>query len=139
MPPLPRKRNAVRAVDTNVVVRLIVADDKQQAKKARAVFEAGDVFIPSTVILETEWVLRSGYGFAPKRIVVALKALAGLPGVSVEEPALLASALDWMDQGMDLADAMHLAKASSCTAFLSFDRKLAKLATGRSTVVVEQP
>lgn len=129
----------MRAVDTNVVVRLIVADDKQQAKKAQAVFEAGNVFISATVLLETEWVLRSGYGFAPKRIVIALRALAGLPGVTVEEPSQIASALDWMDQGMDLADALHLAKAAGCTAFLSFDRKLAKVAAKRSPVPVEQP
>ncbi|WP_256438245.1 PIN domain-containing protein [Tardiphaga alba] len=38
---------------------------------------------------------------------------------------------------MELANAIHLAKANSCTAFLSFDRKLAKLAVGRSTVPVE--
>lgn len=139
MLPSPPKRNAMRAVDTNVVVRLIVADDKQQTKRAQAVFTAGDVFIASTVVLETEWVLRSGYGFAPTRIVMALKAVAGLPNVTVEEPALLAQALDWMDQGMDLADAMHLARANACTAFLSFDRKLAKLAAGRSLVAVERP
>jgi predicted nucleic-acid-binding protein len=129
----------VRAVDTNVVVRLIVADDKQQAKKAQAAFDGGNVFIPATVLLETEWVLRSGYGFAPGSICVALRALAGLPGVSVENPALFALALEWMDQGMDLADAMHLAKAAGCTAFLSFDRKLAKVAAVRSPVPVTLP
>jgi predicted nucleic acid-binding protein len=57
----------------------------------------------------------------------------------VEEPSQIASALDWMDQGMDLADALHLAKAAGFTAFLSFDRKLAKVAAKRSPVPVEQP
>lgn len=129
----------MRAVDTNIVIRLIVADDKQQTRKARAVFEAGDVFIPLTVFLETEWVLRSGYGFAPDSVVAALTAVAGLPGVTVEEPALLALALEWVGEGMDFADALHLAKAAGCDMFLSFDRKLAKVAAGRSPVAVTQP
>lgn len=129
----------MRAVDTNIVVRLIVADDKLQTKKARAVFEVGEVFISLTVLLETEWVLRSGYGFAPESVVTALSSVAGLPGVTVEDPALLALALDWTGDGMDFADAMHLAKASGCDTFLSFDRRLAKVAAGRSPVVVTQP
>lgn len=129
----------MRAVDTNVVIRLIVADDKQQSKKARAVFEAGDVFISLTVFLESEWVLRSGYGFAPDSVVAALTGVAGLPGVTVEEPALLALALEWVGEGMDFADALHLAKAAGCDMFLSFDRKLAKVAAGRTPVAVIQP
>lgn len=129
----------MRAIDTNVVVRFLVADDKHQARKARAAIEAGDIFISSTVLLETEWVLRSGYGFAPSRIVAAFRALVGLPGVTVDGPAVLALALDWMDEGMDFADALHLAKAEGCTAFLSFDRKLAKIALGRSPIAVVQP
>ena len=129
----------MRAIDTNIVVRFLVADDKSQARKARAVIEAGDIFIASTVLLESEWVLRSGYELAPDRITAALRGLAGLPGVTVEAPASLASAVDWMGKGMDFADALHLAKAESCSAFLSFDRKLAKVAAGRSLVAVEQP
>jgi predicted nucleic-acid-binding protein len=129
----------VRAIDTNVVVRFLVADDKRQAKAARDAIEAGDIFIARTVLLESEWVLRSGYDFAPTRIAVALRGLAGLPGVTVEEPLVLAQALDWMESGMDFADALHLAKAAGCAAFLSFDRKLAKTAASRSTVEVESP
>jgi predicted nucleic-acid-binding protein len=129
----------VRAIDTNVVVRFLVADDKRQAKAARAAIEAGGIFIARTVVLESEWVLRSGYGFAPARVATALRGLAGLPGVSVEEPAVLERALDWMEGGMDFADALHLAKAEGCSAFLSFDPKLPKTATGRSAVKVEAP
>ena len=139
MLPSPPKRDVVRAIDTNVVVRFLVADDKRQAKAARAAIEAGDIFIARTVLLESEWVLRSGYDFAPMQVATALRGLAGLPGVTVEEPAMLAQALDWMESGMDFADALHLAKAEGCTAFLSFDRKLAKAATGRSALKIETP
>lgn len=129
----------MRAIDTNVVVRFLAGDDKQQAKAARAAIEAGDIFVATTVVLESEWVLRSAYEFEPTRIAAGLRGLAGLPGVTVEEPLVLAQALDWMEAGMDLADALHLAKAGDCDAFLSFDRKLARTAKGRATIPVVAP
>jgi predicted nucleic-acid-binding protein len=129
----------VRAIDTNIIVRFLTADHRGQARSARAVIEAGDIFIPTTVLLESEWVLRSGYGFAADRIAQSLQGLAGLPGVTVEEPPVLAQALHWMREGMDFADAIHLAKSGGCTAFLTFDRKLAKLAEDRSPVPVKTP
>lgn len=131
------RRSVVRTIDTNVVIRFLTADNKREAKIARAVIEAGDIFIPMTVCLESEWVLRSGYGFTPAQIADGLRGLAGLPGVSVEEPMALATALDWLRDGLDFADALHLAKSDGCTAFLSFDKKLAKAAKARSAVTVE--
>lgn len=129
----------MRAIDTNIIVRFLTNDDKRQAQAARAAIEGGDIFIATTVLLESEWVLRSAYEFEPARIASSLRGLAGLSGVTVEEPALLAQALDWMAEGMDFADALHLAKAQGCDVFLSFDRKLAKVATGRVSVSVEAP
>lgn len=129
----------MRAIDTNVVVRFLTADDKRQAKAARTAIEAGEIFISTTVLLESEWVLRSAYDFDPDRIAQGLRGLAGLPGVTVEDPILLADAVDWMEEGMDFADALHLAKAGHCDLFLTFDRKLAKAAKGRSPVAVAAP
>lgn len=129
----------MRAIDTNIVVRFLAGDDKQQAKAARAAIAAGDIFIATTVVLESEWVLRSAYAFEPMQIVAVLRGLAGLPGVTIEEPTVLAQALDWMEAGMDFADALHLAKAGECDAFLSFDRKLAKAAKGQATIPVMAP
>ncbi len=130
----------MRAIDTNIIVRFLVADDKEeQAAAARGAIEAGDIFVPTTVMLESEWVLRSAYGFAPGEVVQALRGFASLPGVAVEDPARLAQALDWTAAGMDFADALHLAAAEGCSVFLSFDARLAKMAAGRSGVVVEAP
>ncbi len=129
----------MRAIDTNIVVRFLVADDKEQAAAARGAIEAGDIFVPTTVMLESEWVLRSAYGFAPGQIVQALRGFASLPGVAVEDPARLAQALDWTAAGMDFADALHLAAAEGCAAFLSFDARLAKAAAGLSVVGVKAP
>lgn len=133
------KPGNVRAIDTNVVVRFLTADDAEQAGAARQAIESGDIFIPLTVWLESEWVLRSGYGFSQDRIADGFSGLAGLPGISPDEPAMLATAIDWMRGGMDFADALHLARAEGCSAFLSFDAGLAKTARGRSQVPVEKP
>jgi predicted nucleic acid-binding protein len=65
--------------------------------------------------------------------------MAGLPAITVEEPARLAQAIGWMRQGIDFADALHLAKAQDCTAFLSFDKNLARLATTSGSTPVEEP
>ena len=58
----------MRAADSNVVVRYRTGDQPEQAARARDVFTAGQVFVSTTVILESDWVLRSGYGcqWAPK-------------------------------------------------------------------------
>jgi predicted nucleic-acid-binding protein len=127
----------VRAVDTNILVRFLTADDEKQAKASREIIAAGDIFISTTVVLETERVLRAGYGFASANLGAGLRALGGLPGVTFEEPGKVAQALDWLGAGMDFADALHLAKAADCTAFMTFDRQLARRARALGTVPVE--
>ena len=131
------RRGAVRAIDTNVVVRLLVDDDHRQAKAARKLIAEHEVFVPVTVVLETEWVMRSGYGFTPSQIAAGLRRVGGLPEVTIERPGELAQALEWMDQGMDFADALHLAQAMRCERFVTFDRKLAKRAKGLAAPPVE--
>jgi predicted nucleic-acid-binding protein len=129
----------VRAIDTNVLVRFLARDDEPQAKRALAAIASGDVFIPTTVILETEWVIRRLYGFGPSQVVAALRELAGLPGVTLEAPGVVAQALDWMQDSMDFADALHLGAAKDCTAFLTFDRKLTKIAERQSALQIVEP
>ena len=77
------------ALDTNVVVRLLVNDDAAQARRARRLVEAGDVFVALSVLLETEWVLRYTYGLEAEEIPRLMRNLLGLPGVNAEDPARL--------------------------------------------------
>lgn len=128
----------MRAIDTNVIVRFLTGDDPAQAEAARSVFEHGNIFIGVTVLLETEWVLRAGYGFAPDQVASGLTGLGGLPGVTLEDPQAIAQALDWMAAGMDFADALHLSRAEACTEFLTFDRKLAAKARKADAIPVRQ-
>lgn len=127
----------MRAIDTNVVVRALVDDDRRQASAVQELIAEHEVFVPITVILESEWVLRSGYSFAPAEIAAGLRRLGGLPGVNVEDPGEVAQALDWLEQGMDFADALHLVRATRCDTFVTFDRKFAKRAKALGAPPVE--
>ena len=127
----------MRALDTNLVVRYLTGDDHAQAARARAVIDAGHVFVSTTVLLESEWVLRSVYGFGGTDVAAALRAFAGLTQVSVESPVLLAEALDRVDRGMDFADALHLGAAAGYEALLTFDRRFIESARDASIEVAE--
>ncbi|MCG6120404.1 MAG: type II toxin-antitoxin system VapC family toxin [Blastomonas sp.] len=129
----------MRAIDTNVIIRLLTADDPVQAEAAQRVIQEGDVFVGVTVLLEAEWVLRAGYGFGARDIASALRGLAGLGQVTIEDPAAVALALDWMTNGMDFADALHLARSEHCSAFVTFDRRLASRAKGLAYTPVVIP
>jgi predicted nucleic-acid-binding protein len=124
------------AIDTNVVVRFLVDDDHEQFRRAQRVIANGLVFISNTVLLECEWVLRSVYEYEARDFVEALRNFAGLEEVTLEDPERAATALKWHEQGMDFADALHLAGSVGCDAFLTFDRRVAKAATrlGAGTV-----
>ena len=127
------------AIDTNLIVRYLTGDHPTESLRARQLIDGEAVFVCTTVLLETEWVLRGAYGFAAARIVNVLRAFGGLPRVTLEDPAQAAQALDWTEQGMDFADALHLVKASGCTAFISFDRRLARMAGKVAGVAVRVP
>jgi len=118
----------MRAVDTNVVVRYLAGDDSGQWARARALIDGGEVWLSLTVILETEWVLRSSYGFSPAEITAAFRTLAGQPTVSIDNPATLADALLLFEAGLDFADALHFCATPDGMDFATFDRALLKQA-----------
>jgi predicted nucleic-acid-binding protein len=62
------------AIDTNLIVRFLVGDHAEQAVKARALIGSEDVFVASTVVLETVWVPRGVYGYSNDRVARALAA-----------------------------------------------------------------
>ncbi len=127
------------AVDTNIIVRYLTRDDAEQFLRASALIQDEDVYVCTTVLLETEWVLRRAYRFSRERISAAIAAFAGLPRVTLEDPVLAARALDWARRGMDFADSLHLAKAQGCEALISFDQRFAALANALSEVKVRAP
>jgi predicted nucleic acid-binding protein len=127
------------AIDTNLIVRYLTGDHPKQSAQARKLIDGEDVFVGTTVLLETEWVLRSVYDYTAAQLATALRAFAGLKHVTLEEAAVTAQALDWMERGIDFADALHLAKAAGCDAFVSFDQRFARAANRLGTVKVRTP
>ena len=70
----------------------------------RALFEQNAIWIATTVILETEWVLHGAYKLSADDIRGALTKLFGLPHVTLGDQALIVQALDWYKQGLDFAE-----------------------------------
>ncbi len=129
MPPSrPSSGAGMHAVDTNVIVRCLTRDDVRQSPIAREFIDRHDVLVLSTVLIECEWVMRGVHRLPPAEIAALMRQFAGLPTVSLEQPQIVAQALDWFEQGMDFADALHLASSDDCEAFATFDRKLATVA-----------
>lgn len=118
------------AVDTNILVRIIVGDDKNQASRAAVFLRSQEhVLIAKTVLLELGWVLAgSRYALDRVRIVAMIRALLTADNVEVEDAAAVNQALDWCERGMDFADSLHLASAGSQQTFATFDKDLAKQA-----------
>jgi predicted nucleic-acid-binding protein len=116
----------VRAVDTDVVIRDLLADEPRQAAAARRLVDRNACWVSLTMLLETEWVLRGAAGLARGEVHRPLLAFAGLPTISIEQPLVAARAFDLFAAGMDFADALHgcVADAAGATAFVTFDRRL---------------
>lgn len=121
------------SVDTNVLARLVLADDAGQHRRAVAALEADeDLFIPVTVLLELAWVL-GARDATRAEITSALRRIVGLPRAHAQHPQAVRRALDWIDAGLDIADAFHLALSEGSDKFLSFDANLARRASRLGT------
>ena len=122
----------MRAVDTNVLARYYLHDDPAQARLAGKILSAGDVFVPKTVVLELEWVLRSVAEQPAGKVAECIAHLIALPGVTVEDHNQIEAALRHCRRGIDFADALHHAASHACSEMLTFDdrgyvRRAAKL------------
>ena len=111
----------MRAVDTNILARFYLRDDAAQGRIAARVLAAGDVFIPKTVVLELEWVLRYVAEQSESKVIECLAHLIALPGITVEDRDEIETALSHCRNGIDFADALHLAASSACSELLTFD------------------
>lgn len=122
-------------IDTNILARFYVDDPndpeavKQRPIARRILTESEQIFVPLTVILELEWVLRAFYRFEASDFRRVVEHLLGLANVNVEEWPRVAQALVLQAEGLDFADALHLTACNQCQTFYSFDdRKFARRA-----------
>jgi len=123
---------AMQAVDTNLLVRLFVADDAAQAQKVRALFdrhadEDGAFWVADVVLVELVWALDRVYARPRAQIAAALQALAGNATVRLESAAAVPEAVALYATGpADFADCLLAVKAirAGCEALRSFDKKM---------------
>jgi predicted nucleic-acid-binding protein len=115
------------AVDTNVLVRLATGDNAAGHQAAVDSLAARPWRVFATVILETEWVLRSVYRFSPAQFADFVEWMDASGRVVLEQAVALRAAVTYHRAGMDFADALHLAQTDG-EPFLTFDKALRKKA-----------
>lgn len=123
------------ALDTNILIRYIVQDDSAQLAAAkrliqRCVSEQLTLFVPITVTLELEWVLRSSFEFTKGEIIRALSDLFSAAELSFESERALEVALSlFRNESADFADCVHIALATQAgeQPVWSFDKRAARV------------
>lgn len=124
-----------RALDTNVVVRALA--DPASAQHATALSCLSEAFsISISVLMETEWVLRSVYRWSREQIGVAFHDLIDLPS-HIASPREAAWVLARFAEGADFADMVHLVMASGATRYATFDRGMPTAAGTTTPIPIE--
>lgn len=120
----------MRAVDTNVLVRLVVRDDARQLAVAQA-FVAGGVWVSHLVLAETVWVLQANYDFDAAALIDALEMLLNHVRLTVQDSDAAAAALVEFRKypAVGFADCLILeaARKAGHLPLGTFDRPLARL------------
>ena len=120
----------MRAVDTNVLVRLIARDDARQAAAAEAFIDAG-AWVPHVVLVETVWVLVSVYGLAPVAIANGVEMLLNHRDLTVQDADVVEAALEGYRShptvGFSDCLVLETARKAGHLPLGTFDRNLARL------------
>jgi predicted nucleic-acid-binding protein len=125
----------VPALDTNVLVRYVVRDDGAQLAAARRLIErcideGQSLFVPVTVVLELEWVLRSSFDCSRDDVMQVLSSLFSAAELTFESERALEVALQLFREGSaDFADCVHVALAAQAgeQPLWTFDRRAARI------------
>jgi len=122
----------VQSVDTNVLARFYCDDPhdpeakRQRPIARRIVVESASLYVPLSVVLELEWVMRGFYEIEVEEVCSVMDHLLGMPHVTVERWEAVKDAVEVHRAGVDFADALHWASSKGCDSLVSFDRKFAK-------------
>jgi predicted nucleic-acid-binding protein len=123
------------ALDTNVLVRYVVQDDSGQLGAARrliqrCVEEGQPLFVPVTVSLELEWVLRASFGYGKDDVLTVLSSLLSAMELTFESERAMEVALQlYRESSADFADCLHIALAAAAgeAPLWTFDRGAARV------------
>ena len=124
------------ALDTNVVIRLIVGDDAKQARAAEKLVASEPSTVAPSVMMECEWVLRASYRLGVALIAASFRDLLALQNIDALDPVLTQQALQGYEGGLDFADALHAAQRRDGERFVTFDRQLARRAPRAGVLAV---
>jgi len=108
------------ALDTNVIVRFLVEDDRRQASRARSLIRNATtsktpLYVSDIVFCEVVWVLDSAYGFGRDEIVSTLRRLLQARNLKFRSASQIAEALEAYSSGPgDFAD--YLIREQACEA-----------------------
>jgi predicted nucleic-acid-binding protein len=117
------------ALDTTILVRLVTNDDSKQANQAIQLIDSRSAFfVPLTVSLELEWILRGLYKLEAVAIVNSFEALLSIRNLSFQHDAEILAALALYRDGMDFAGALHLVTSPKCERLMTFDMAYAQRA-----------
>jgi predicted nucleic-acid-binding protein len=116
-------------VDTNVLVRAVVRDDKKQAEAAAKLLRNADLLaVAVSSLCELVWVLRRTYGFSAKEAAAAIRALIGAGNVEVDR-LMVTAGLAMLDEGGDFADGViaYEGRWLGAETFVSFDKRAVEM------------
>ena len=129
----------MRAIDTNIVLRIITDDHPEQTRVARELIESERLVVPTTVVLEAEWALRRVYRYRRSDVLKALRVFLGHPNIELAQESVVAAALDFAERGIELADALHAVSAPECSSIVTFDEDFIRAASRCGDMPVEHP
>jgi predicted nucleic acid-binding protein len=116
------------ALDTNVVIRLLVGDNIAQARAAEALVSAEPCTVSLSVLMECEWVLRACYALKAPVIEASLRDFLSLEHITAADTVLAQRVLDAYAAGLDFADALHAAQCPEGQRFVTFDKNFVQRA-----------
>lgn len=120
----------MRAVDTNLLVRLLTRDDIKQVAAAEA-FVAHGAWVPHLAVAEATWVLASVYDRAPEAIATAVEMLLSHEHLTVQDSETVAAAVAQFRQqpkvGFSDCLMVEVARKAGHVPLGTFDRDLGKL------------
>jgi predicted nucleic-acid-binding protein len=116
----------MRAIDTNVLVRLLARDDATQTASADA-FVAAGAWVSHVVLVETTWVLSAVYNRSAKHIAAAIALLLEHESVALQDPDVVARAVARLAQrpvlGFSDCLIVEIARKAGHLPLGTFDRK----------------
>jgi len=112
-------------LDTNLLLRYLLNDDIDQAHRVQRLLEhSPSITVTPTIVLELVWVLECS-DCSRTEIVGALRHVLGLPNMRLPNETGLYRTVQWFEQGLDFADALHLALSPATATLMTFDKDFA--------------